>query len=66
MKTYIAKLEAQEKECVDQAKEYMKSGNKERALIHMKKKKFIGKELEKAIGADGMLEQSILDVESAQ
>ena len=49
--TYITKLETQEKECIEVAKELMRNGNKERALIQMKKKKFIQKEVTKTTGA---------------
>ena len=43
----------------------MKAGNKNRALVYLKKKKFIAKECEKAQGAQLMLEETLQNVESA-
>ena len=51
IKTYREKLENQEKEAMEKAKDLVKAGEKNRALIHLKKKKFLGKEMEKADGA---------------
>ena len=42
----------------------MRKGMKDRALIQMKKKKFITKEQEKVNGAYMMLEQTFMDIES--
>ena len=44
----------------------MKEGNKQRAVIILKGKKFVEKEIEKAAGAQMMLEQTLSAVESAQ
>ena len=65
VKTYLTKLQKQEDEAVAKCKELVKEGKKDRALIHLKKKKFVGKEIEKAQGAQLMLEETIQNVESA-
>jgi ribosomal protein S8 len=44
----------------------VKEKNKQRALIALKHKKFIEKELEKAMGAQVLLEETIKNIESAQ
>lgn len=44
----------------------MKQGQKQRAVIILKQKKFVEKEIEKASGAQLMLEQTLSAIESAQ
>ena len=44
----------------------MKAGQKQRAVVILKQKKFVGKELEKADGAYLMLQQTLSAIESAQ
>ena len=44
----------------------MKQGQKQRAVIILKQKKFVEKEIEKASGAQMMLEQTLSSIESAQ
>ena len=44
----------------------MKQGQKQRAVIILKQKKFVEKEIEKATGAQMMLEQTLSTIESAQ
>ena len=51
VRTYITKLETAEAEAVAKCKEFMTAGNKNRALVYLKKKKFQAKEIEKAQGA---------------
>ena len=65
VRTYITKLEKQEEEAIAKCKELMKAGNKNRALVYLKKKKFTAKEVEKAQGAQIMLEETLQNVESA-
>jgi len=48
-------LENQEKEATTKIKTLLKEGQKNRALITLKQKKFLEKELEKAAGAQVML-----------
>lgn len=55
IRTYTDKLTLQEKEVTETIKKFLAEGNKNRALIHLKKKKFVGKEIEKAQGATLML-----------
>ena len=43
----------------------MKSGNKNRAIIYLKKKKLCAKEVEKAQNADILLQETLMNVESA-
>ena len=44
----------------------MKQGQKQRAVIILKQKKFVEKEIEKATGAQMMLEQTLSTIESTQ
>jgi len=50
---------------VAKIKDYMKSGEKQRALLVLKKKKFIVKEMEKSDGAMLLLQQTMNGIESA-
>ena len=56
IKTYMEKLENQDKMALEKIKELMKNGQKPRALIYLKQKKFTEKEIEKVNGAMLMLE----------
>jgi hypothetical protein len=51
IRTYTEKLRVQDEECTARIKTLMGEGQKGRALIVLKQKKFIGKEMEKADGA---------------
>ena len=51
IKTYMKKMETQEQQATEKIKELLKAGQKQRAMIHLKQKKFIAKEVEKAQGA---------------
>lgn len=55
IRTYQDKLILQETEVTDKIKEMMRSGQKTRALILLKQKKFVGKEIEKVQGVQMML-----------
>ena len=66
IKTYMKKMETQEQQATDKIKELLKAGQKQRAMIHLKQKKFITKEVEKAQGAMMMLQQTLAGIESAQ
>ena len=48
IRTYTEKLEQQDRDALVKIKELLKSGQKKRAIIHLKQKKFIEKEVEKA------------------
>ena len=48
VRTHIDKMETQESEAVAKCKELMAAGNKQRAIIFLKKKKLCAKEVEKA------------------
>jgi len=43
----------------------MKEGNKNRALIYLKKKKLCAKEIDKAQNANILLQETLMSVESA-
>ena len=66
LKSYEKKLEQQEKEALDKIKELLKEGKKERAIIHLKKKKFAEAEMAKSNGAQIKLQEMIMGIESAQ
>ena len=51
IRTYTEKLEQQDRDAMAKIKELLKNGEKKRAIIHLKQKKFIEKEVEKASGA---------------
>ena len=44
----MEKMEQQDKDATTKIKELLKGGEKQRAMIHLKQKKFIEKEIEKA------------------
>lgn len=56
LKTYSDKLGVQIEEQKAKISEYLKEKNKQRALIALKHKKFLEKEIEKAFGAQTLLE----------
>lgn len=58
-------MEQQDKDATTKIKELLKEGQKQRAVIHLKQKKFIEKEIEKATGAQLMLSQTLAGIESA-
>ena len=64
IKTYVKKLELQEQETTDKIKQLIKDGQKQRAMIYLKQKKFQQKEIEKASGATMMLQQTLNNIES--
>ena len=66
LRTYEQKLVQQDKEATDKIKELIKAGQKERAIIHLKKKKFAEAETRKLEGAQIKLQETILAIESAQ
>ena len=51
LKTYEKKLEEQDKTATEKIKELIKAGQKQRAIIHLKSKKFIEAEVTKCNGA---------------
>ena len=65
IKTYVEKLENQEKETVEKIKELLKNGQKQRACLFLKQKKFQEKEIEKASAATLMLQETLGNIESA-
>ena len=65
LKTYEKKLAQQDQEATDKIKELLKAGQKERALVHLRKKKFIEAEVNKMNGATIQLQQTLLSIESA-
>ena len=65
IKTYVKKLELQEQETTDKIKQLLKEGQKQRACLFLKQKKFQQKEIEKATGATLMLQQTLNNIESA-
>ena len=50
LRDYEKKLEQQDKEATDKIKELIKEGQKNRAIIHLKKKKFVEAEVTKCSG----------------
>lgn len=66
MRTYQDKLQIQEKEVLGKIKDLMNNGEKSRALIQLKRKKYIGKELDKIDGAYAMMQDQLGNIESAQ
>ena len=66
LRTYEEKLAQQDKEAMDKIKELIKAGQKERALIHLKKKKFVEAETAKLGGALFKLQETMQGIESAQ
>ena len=66
LKNYEEKLAGQEKEALDKIKELCKAGQKERAIIHLKKKKFVEAEVTKCNGAQIKLQETMQAIESTQ
>ena len=66
LKTYTDKLQLDIDKQKTRIQEFLKEKNKQRALIALKHRKFIEKELDKAFGAQSMLQQAISNIESAQ
>ena len=66
LKVYVDKLNLDVGKQQQKISEYLKEKNKQRALIALKHKKFIEKELDKAMGAQVLLEETIKNIESAQ
>lgn len=55
IRTYQDKLKIQDQELTNKIKEQLKAGQKQRAVIILKQKKYVEKEVEKADGAYLML-----------
>ena len=53
-------------EQLEKVKRLAKEGNKQRAMIALKHKKFMEKELEKVEGAELVLQQAVQGIEQAQ
>ena len=66
LKVYVDKLNLDVNKQQEKISQYLKDKNKQRALIALKHKKFIEKELDKAMGAQVLLEETIKNIESAQ
>ena len=66
LKVYVDKLNLDVIKQQEKISQYLKEKNKQRALIALKHKKFIEKELDKAMGAQVLLEETIKNIESAQ
>ena len=66
LRDYEKKLEQQDKEATDKIKELIKEGQKQRAIIHLKKKKFTEAEVAKVQGAQLKLQETMQGIESAQ
>ena len=66
MKQYYKKIENQGKEQEAKCKKLLKEGNKNRALIALKHKKFMEKELDKVNGAEMLLQETINGIEQAK
>ena len=66
LRDYEKKLEQQDKEATDKIKELIKEGQKNRAIIHLKKKKFTEAEVAKVQGAQLKLQETMQGIESAQ
>lgn len=56
IRTYQDKLSLQEKDTIAKIKDLVKAGQKNRAIIILKQKKYLEKEIEKASGAYLMLQ----------
>ena len=66
LRDYEKKLAQQDKEATDKIKELLKDGQKQRAIIHLKKKKFTEAEVAKVQGAQIKLQETMQGIESAQ
>ncbi|CDW81348.1 charged multivesicular body protein 6 [Stylonychia lemnae] len=66
LKTYTDKLELQVGQQKEKIQEFLKEKNKQRALIALKHKKFLDKQVEKSLGAQTLLQQTMQNIESAQ
>ena len=66
LRTYEQKLAEQEKQALAKIKELIQAGQKERAIIHLKSKKFIEAEKAKCDGAQIKLQETMQGIESAQ
>ena len=65
IKTYTKQLELREKETTEKVKDLLKKGERQRAMIYLKQVKFHKKEIEKAQGAQMMLQDTLNSVTSA-
>ena len=66
LRTYEEKLAEQDKAATAKIKELIKAGQKERAIIHLKQKKFVEAEVNKCNGAQIKLQETMQAIESAQ
>ena len=66
LRTYEEKLNQQSREATEKIKELIKSGQKERAIIHLKRKKFTEAEITKCSGAQIKMQELMMGIESAQ
>lgn len=66
LRTYDGKLEQQKQDALTKIKELLKCGQKDRAVLHLKKKKFVEAELLKCSGAQIRLQETMQGIESAQ
>ena len=66
LKTYSDKLKIDVDKQNAKIQEHLREKNKQRALIALKHRKFMEKELDKAYGAQSLLQQTISNIESAQ
>ena len=64
IRTYQEKMTNQEKDIVSKIKDLLKDGQKQRALIQLKQKKFMEKEIQKAEGAQAKLQECLMNIES--
>ena len=66
LRTYEEKLKQQDADATDKIKELLKAGQKQAAIVHLKKKKFVEAEGLKVSGAQIKLQETIQGIESAQ
>ena len=66
LKEYEKKLAEQDRVATEKIKELIKAGQKERAIIHLKKKKFVEAEVTKCNGQTIKMQEMIQGIESAQ
>ena len=63
IRDYRRKIQRQSKDQEQKAKDFYRNGDKSRAVIALKHKKFMEKELDKIDGAELMLEKTVQGIE---
>ena len=65
LRTYEQKLNQQDADATAKCKELLKAGQRDRAMLALKKKKFVEAEVTKCAGAQIKLQETIQGIESA-